>query len=267
MTKGKLGEAYKAHNEKMAKERLEKVYEVLDKIVIPMGEGDMLIPKTKKDGDTIRYLDQGESLLLGQEISREVFGRTNERYALLRIQRIYESTYYELKRAMDGGDYVIARESIIDLNPDERDFDDGYTKGVVILDPRVEVTDDGEIEYKIDGVSINESGRIDGGIKNALIYRTDTAKTLNSAGAFEGSERPFVGSALVSEIEERTLHSVFGTMIDPTDFQLEKQKQLEPETKVFYIMATPYSYPHDCSPFFSVPIPTVAVFEKVLNKK
>ena len=249
----------------MAGKRLEMVYGVLDKIEKPTGEKRLFIPRTK-DGRTILYLDQGQMSLLGQEISKQVFGSTNEEYRPLQIQRIYESTDEELKKVMDNNDvYIIARELIIDFDYKEYDFNE-YTEGVVISDPHVIVTDDEEIELIIDGVSVSELGGFGRSMRDASIYNNDVAKTLESAGAFKKSGIPLESRGLVRDIIKRKPHAIFGAMTYPSIGNTQLRESLPPETKAFYLGAIPYRYP-DNNISTQELIPTVAVFEKVSNKK
>lgn len=146
-------------------DRAQEVYDLIDKIEAPIGQ-NLIILKNRK-GEYVSNLDQKQQLLLGQEISKQIFPNGKERYTLLPLQKSHDSVHSNLKedkefKEINKSNWFHNREVL-------------KKEGKILPDPVVYEVE-GELKY--DGKQIP-----------AKINEGDIFDTLIKAGLFKESEQ------------------------------------------------------------------------------
>jgi hypothetical protein len=152
----------------------EIVYDILDKIDTPSGEG-IFFPKGRnlpkkfveyKDKDFVAGLDHRQSVLLGQEISKQA----GERYTLLPLQVSYDKIHSDGAFKQMMRDYWIWNREVL------------FEKGEILPDPVVKEVE-GKLVYEGKTIPVK-------------IDKSDVFETLINSGFHRKPEQRFYGAEI-----------------------------------------------------------------------
>jgi hypothetical protein len=128
---------------------VDKTHYILDTKETPTGEENWF-DLTKRYNIIVGNVSHQQGVYIGQEVTKEVFGRGNGRYALPSMQtshdKMLSDTSYRWR--VDDGNFAHNRELILQ-------------SGFVIPDPKVRIIDK-EFEYVLNGHVINGRKKIEG---------------------------------------------------------------------------------------------------------
>jgi hypothetical protein len=152
---------------------IEKTNYILDTMEIPTGKENQFV-LTKRYNALVENTSHQQGIYIGQQLTKEVFGRGKGRYALVSMQTSHDLMLSDAsyRWGVDNGSFAHNRELILQ-------------SGFVIPDPEVRIIDK-ELKYFLNGQVINCRKKIGGvGSVPVEIDFDDAVETLIRAGVMK----------------------------------------------------------------------------------
>ncbi len=168
--------------------KTQEVHDLFPRVEMPRGEDVIILKYAKGEnkGEYVVSLDQKQQLLLGQEISREISPKGDQRYTLMPLQRSYDLIHSDSK---EGKDFKKLMESYWAHNREAF-----RRPNIVYPDPMV-VEVEGNLVYE-------------GQTKEVKINDGDVFDTLMRAGLFkEPKQKVWRGSVYFDDNGESSVWS------------------------------------------------------------
>jgi len=151
---------------------IDEANQILDKVQLPTGEESWLVLKYK-DGSNVTKTSHTQQVYMGQELSKQVFGNTGKRFAVMPIQDSYDLMHSDekyKKYAIEG--FSHNRELFLE-------------SGLLIPDPQVRDVG-GELKYILEAQMMASEGRLKSDkVVEVKINKSDVIDTLVRAGAMK----------------------------------------------------------------------------------
>lgn len=164
---------------------LDEANQLLDKTQLPKGDESWFI-LNNKDGEKVTRTNHAQQVYMGQELSKQVFGNTGKRYAVMPVQDSYDLMHSDEKFKKLMEDYWIHNRELF------------LGSGLLIPDPQVRDIG-GELKYILNSQMTASEGRLkpikSDKVLEVKINKDDVIKTLVDAGVMkEPTHKVYRGS-------------------------------------------------------------------------